>query len=181
MRSIDIPFVHCVKPSAMTSKIPVDVSSGGTHPAAMTGTPADSSSGGQHPAGQQRMFHALRLAHSLTLLFLDFKHSLTLKFTCRYFARDPTLAKRTSREAWRESRELRALELEDWRMHSLWTMTNLALRCKPSRQMPPVESTLPSPSSFCSSDDILLLDDPPRVGCVPEVSPELSGWPFRGC
>ena len=83
------------------------------------------------------MFHALRLTHSLTLLFLDFKHSLTLKFTCRYFARDPTLAKQTSKEAWRESRELRALELEDWRMHSLWTMTNLALRCKPSRQMPP--------------------------------------------
>ena len=103
----------------MTSKIPVDVSSGGTHPAAMTGTPADSSSGGQHPAGQQRMFHALRLTHSLTLLFLDFKHSLTLKFTCRYFARDPTLAKQTSKEAWRESRELRALELEDWRAR-LW-------------------------------------------------------------
>ena len=98
----------------MTYKIHVDVSSGGTHPAAMTGTPADSSSGGQHPAGQQRMFHALRLTHSLTLLFLDFKHSLTLKFTCRYFARDPTLAKQTSKEAWRESREMRALEREDW-------------------------------------------------------------------
>ena len=56
------------------------------------------------------MFHALRF---MTLLFLDFKHSLTLKFTCRYFARDPTLAKQTSKEAWRESRELRALELEE--------------------------------------------------------------------